>query len=38
MRVAFGSRDSRSFANVIVKAAIPIGTLRKNTQRQPAHP
>jgi hypothetical protein len=35
IRVAFGSRDSRSFANVVAIAAAPIGTFRKNTQRQP---
>ena len=35
MRVAFGSRDSRIFRNVIAIAAIPIGTLRKNTHRHP---
>ena len=35
IRVAFGLRDSRSLANVTAIAAIPIGTLRKNTHRQP---
>ena len=34
-RVAFGSRDSRIRRNVTAIAASPIGTLRKNTQRQP---
>jgi hypothetical protein len=34
--VAFGSRDSRSFVNVAATAANPIGTLSRNTDRQPS--
>ena len=34
-RVALALRDSLSFANVTAIAPTPIGTFRKNTQRQP---
>jgi hypothetical protein len=36
IRVAFGSRDSRSLAMVSAIAAAPTGTFTKNTQRQPS--
>ena len=35
IRVAFGSRLSRSFVKVTTIAAIPIGTLSRNTDCQP---
>ena len=35
IRVALGSRDSRIRRKVTATAAIPIGTFRKNTHRQP---
>ena len=35
IRPAFGLRDSRTFMYVVASAAIPTGTLTKNTQRQP---
>jgi hypothetical protein len=35
MRVALGSRDSRMRRSVTAIAAMPIGTFRKNTHRQP---
>ena len=36
VRVASGSRDSRTRATVTAIAARPIGTLRKKTQRHPS--